>query len=782
MSAAKNFWTICETDLRAETTKAWEGIFAQGNGWLHIRGSFEEGLQAARQDEEYMRLPANVTVETPRHPRSKCGTYIPGITGNHPLLREEMVNLPNPLRFSVRCGEEALDMDTSRIDGYCRSLNMEDGTLTRTFCWHTGESVLECAYERQVSRGDRHVILQEMTFRAAEGNPRLVFESGIDTEVRTNGWQHFAKVEKGCEGNLAWAFVRTDSGDEAAFASVTEEVRTASSSVTEEEGAASASVTGKVKAVSSSDGRKVSGNRPFSGSAVFAGEVCTGDRTEGEARVAAVRELLAGECVKIRKVTYVCTDWDAGADGEALVQAAVRGVKKAAENVDNLRAVHTALWKQLWDGCRIEIEGDEKAQRALNFSMYHLLRCGNPFHHRGAICAKGLAGEAYFGHFFWDSEIYLMPFYLNAMQEAAGNLARFRIATLPGAEKNAARGGYRGAKYPWESSVNGEEQCPNWQYADHEIHINADVAFGLWNYYQFTKDQAFLEEAAPVFVKTALYWLDRITWDADGRAQIRGVMGPDEYICFCNNNAYTNDMARRSLEWTLQVMEILAKKDAHLPEKLGCGKELQAQIARAAAGLRVRRGENGLIWQCDDFENYEEPRFDLWWQDRTKPYGACVSQERNYRTKALKQADVLMLPYLFPGDYTDEEIRENYDYYVPYTTHDSSLSCIIHAILCIRLGREEEGRRLFERACGIDLDAEKGGAAEGIHIANCGGIWQAVVYGFAGMSRPWEEERRFSPRLPAHWKSLRLRWRENQTVYEAVIKDNNSVQVRAVQG
>lgn len=697
-----------ETGYQPSLTKHYEGAFAQGSGYLHIRASFEEGLQAAPQDEEYMRLPANVTIEKPRHPRSKCGTYVPGVTGLHPLLKEELVNLPNPLVFRVSAEGEALDMDESRMEAYERTLDLCDGVLTRSFLWRTRtDTQLECRYERFVSRERKNLIVQKMTYTCREGSVTLSLLHDIDEKVRTNGYQHFSAVEKQTEGNRAAVRVETDNGDTVFLVS-----------------------------------------EAFSDCAAFR-------PAEGGNGCAAELSLRGGETAVIWKLSAVCTSRDPEGGSFARLE---QELEAARQDPERLRQENREAWNALWNEAAVCIEGDDRAQAAVNFSLYHLMRSASSTDDRIAVCAKGFAGEAYFGHFFWDTEIYLLPFFLYHFPETANHLASFRIRTLEGARKNAEAYGYSGARYPWESSVSGMEQCPNWQYADNEIHVTADVAFGLWHTWKATGDREFLFRAAPVFVETARYWLERVEHRADGSIHLNGVMGPDEYICFCNDNAYTNTMVSFALARTLDILELVEKEAPDVFARLGVEETFRAGIREVLEKLPVTQREDGVIWQCEDFERFEEPHFETFWPDRTKHFGAVVSQERNYRVKALKQADVLMLPYLFPKRYTREQVERNLAYYLPYTTHDSSLSVIIHSILFARLGRTQEAYEYFRRSLDIDLDGASGGAAEGIHIANCGGIWQALIFGFAGMLPAYEsEEPVFAPNLPEGWKSLSFR-------------------------
>ena len=697
---------IAEEGVQMQSSKHYEGVFAQGSGHLHIRGSFEEGLKAADQNEEYMRLPANVTIEKPRHPRSICGTYVPGITGSHPLLREELVNLPNPLAFYVAADGEDLDMDESRISGYVRQLDLNRALLSREFIWETKSGGrLSCSYRRYVSMDCRNLIVQKMRYRLEEGSLLLSMRGTVDEKVKTNGYNHFTHVEKQALDGLVCVYLKTDTGDEVRLAALT-----------------------------------------VSPQAEFAPKA---DMSAAEVRLA------KGQEAEVIRLSMVSTSRDP--EGLLSLEAIRKRLQAAVSRQEELWEDHCRAWKRLWDMSRVTIEGDEKAQLAVNFSVYHLLRSCNDRDDRIAVCAKGFAGEAYFGHYFWDTEVYLLPFFLYTRPEAAKMLERFRIRALEGAKKNAAAYGYAGARYPWESGLTGEEQCPNWQYGDHEVHITADVAFGLWHYLCATKDEEFLEQAAPVFVETARYWLERSYEGEDGCVHINGVMGPDEYVCLCSDNAYTNYMVRQSLLHTVRIVEMLQEKNPEAVKALGADEAFLLKLQSTADRLTIRRRDNKVILQCAEFEQLEEPDFDRLWPDKTKAFGSFVSQERNYRTKALKQADVLMLFYLFPKAFDREALEENYRYYLPYTTHDSSLSCIIHSILCCLRGKPEEACEFFERALDIDLDETKGGAAEGIHIANCGGIWQAVIFGFCGMSRAYETDvLAFAPVLPKSWRAVRF--------------------------
>lgn len=693
----EELWLI--SDDVPENSKGFEGFATQGNPYYHLRASLEEGLSAAPQDEEYMRLPANVTLEKPRHPRSKSGFYIPGITGRHPLLGEVIVNLPSPIVLRLKVADEVFDMDSSDYRNYQRQLDARDGVLERSFDWHTKSgTVLHCVFTRAALYQQSQLLWQSLQIRADQDCLVEVYAE-IDGAVKTNGYNHFETVETLAGENWLGLNLTTDTQGQVAMLSLLE------------------------------------------GAETFA--------PDGKGLCARLT-LSAGVETEVKRLTQFTSTMDSHFQplDQGRVEAAKAALKDRMSVFPELLVQHQEAWAELWSHSFVEIEGDDQAQKQVNMAVYHLLRTAHPGESRMAVCAKGFAGEAYFGHFFWDSEVYLLPFYLYTQPEAARSLTEYRLRTLPGAIQNAKSLGYPGAKYAWEASSDGTEQCPNWQYCDHEIHINADVVFGLWHDFCASHDLEFLRRSLPVLIETSRYWLARVTWHKDGEISLDGVMGPDEYICFCKNNAYTNFMVRYALEITLKALELAGQTEQYLSYQ-----EVE-QIRQVIEKLPAPKTDEGLVWQCEGFADYAEPEFDRLWPDRSRPFGTFISQERNYRIKALKQADVLMLPFLFPSLWNKETLAQNYDYYEPYTTHDSSLSYVVHAALAARLGRKEQAEDFFVRAGSIDFD---GGAAEGVHIANCGGLWQAVVMGFAGFLPAYAsqgQEPSFAPALPAHWQKV----------------------------
>jgi len=732
LSKTKDLWCIKEEKYCAETNKHFEGLFTQGNGYMDIRGSFEEGLFGTLQDEEYMRMPANVTLETPRNPITKWGTYIPGIAGKHPILKEEIINLPYFLGLNFVTSDESLDMECSTIQEYKRWLDLSDGSLHRRFIWATKSGLnLKMEYLRFISMADKHLCMQQVRIEALSGEGLLNIESSINSSVRTNGYNHFEQVLPSVsDGNYILMETITDRG-----------------------------------------------NRVLMMSSVNTQEEITWKKESNDQSVllSGKKLMKAGACIVIQKSTSVVTDRDF--DEGDLYERGLKYLEIAEkQGWESIYEKHAELWKEKWDNSDITITGDEETQLALRSSIYHLIRANCENDPRVAICAKGYAGEAYFGHFFWDTEISMLPFFIHTNPEAAKNLILFRHNTLEGARKNAREYGYDGARYAWESSVTGEEQCPCWQYADHEVHITADIVYAMLHYVNGAGDTAFVRDfGIDILIETARYWVTRVDWNKNGYCELLGVMGPDEYLPMTRNNTFTNHMVKFSLNKTVEYLESIKHDDikrySEIEQQYGLKASEIEKFKEVGEKLMLPFDENTeIIPQSEDFESYADLDFDAIWKDRTKPFGHFISQEKNYRSKALKQADVLELMMLYPEDFTREQLAKTYDHYEPITTHDSSLSAAVHGILAAWMGRMEEAEKFLRKVNEIDMSLDKKGAAEGIHIANAGGLWQMVIFGFAGLkSALWSDEIHLEPHLPKQWQRLEFKLAWHGKRYKIVI-------------
>lgn len=492
-------------------------------------------------------------------------------------------------------------------------------------------------------------------------------------------------------------------------------------------------------------------------------------------------EVQLGRTYRLDRVVSVRSTRDAAApadEAEAHLDAALR-----AQGVEGLVAAHRAAWEARWRTADVVVDGDAEAQRALRFAVYHLLSAANPDDERASIGARALTGTGYRGHVFWDTEIFMLPFFTLAQPEAARALLMYRFHTLPAARANAARLGWRGALYAWESADTGEEVTPPFIVApdgevvpvvagEQEQHISADVAYGVWSYWVATLDERFLLEAgAEILIETARFWASRAERGEDGRYHIRGVMGPDEFHASVDDDAYTNGMARWNLEVGREVAALLAER---WPERwIELSRRLRLDAAEPPAWARVAADmytgldeRSGLFEQFRGYFGLED--IDLAaLEPRSAPVDVLLGPERVQRSKVHKQADVVMLLHLLWDRFPPEVREANFRYYEPRCAHDSSLSPGIHALVAARLGDLPLAQRYFRQAAAIDLANAYGNAAGGVHAAALGGLWQAAVLGFAGLELAADGPR-LRPNLPPGWTRLafQVRWRGRPVAFE----------------
>jgi trehalose/maltose hydrolase-like predicted phosphorylase len=441
-----------------------------------------------------------------------------------------------------------------------------------------------------------------------------------------------------------------------------------------------------------------------------------------------------------------------------------------------LLAAHERAWADRWAETDVTVEGDDLAQQALRFASYHLISAANPHDEHTSIGARALTGDAYLGHVFWDTEIFLLPFYTFTWPAAARALLMYRYHTLPAARAKAARLGYRGALYAWESADTGDEATPPYavgpdgqvvaiRCGTDEQHISADVAYAVWQYWQATEDRAFLLNAgAEILLETARFWASRAQLEADGQYHIRHVIGPDEYHEEVDDNAYTNGMAQWNLERALEVAQLVQERWplwwARLNERLQLT-PAELDVWRDVAA-RLVTGLNATTGRFEQFAGFFdlEPVDLAIYEPRSVPMDVLLGRERTQQSQVSKQADVVMLLALLWERYPSAVRATNFRYYEPRCGHGSSLSPPIHALVAARLGEVELAERYFCQTAAIDQGGAVGTTALGVHIGALGGLWQAAVFGFAGLSL-CPDGLSFDPHLPRSWRALRfpIHWR-----------------------
>jgi trehalose/maltose hydrolase-like predicted phosphorylase len=456
----------------------------------------------------------------------------------------------------------------------------------------------------------------------------------------------------------------------------------------------------------------------------------------------------------LRTIERLAT-WSADPTGTADLDDAYRRLAEAeALGFDGMLAEHREAWAQRWAGAEVVIEGDPEGELAARFAVFHLLAAAADSG-EAAVGARGLTGNGYAGHVFWDADVFVLPVLAAIRPAAARAMLEYRIRRLPEARAAAHRQGRRGARFPWESAGDGSDVTPRLvrggdgelvpiATGPHEEHIVADVAWAADHYASWTGDAAFLiGPGRALVVDTARYWASRIRIDARGNGHIEGTMGPDEYHQIVDDDAYTNVMAR----WNLRRASDLLVQ---------AGETDEAETWRGIA--------EGLVdgWDPDravyeQFAGYFglEP---LLMSDVAHPPVAAdvlLGSERVAGSQLIKQADVLMLHHLVPDEVVDGSLESCLAFYEPRTAHGSSLSPAIHASLLARAGQPERALDLFRMATRLDLDDLTGTTAGGLHLATMGGVWQALAFGFLGLAAEGSTLA-IRPNLPKAWSALGL--------------------------
>lgn len=398
---------------------------------------------------------------------------------------------------------------------------------------------------------------------------------------------------------------------------------------------------------------------------------------------------------------------------------------------DALRAEHRAAWEAVWRGCDRELPGVEpELQTGLRFSMYNLMSSCSAKDPTVSIGARGLTHGRYKGCYFWDTDLFMLPFFLENDPEAARSLCRYRVRALPAARRHAEKMNAAGARYPWMAALDGSEQCETWDIGCSEVHITADVAYALDSCCRRWGDEAFyLDEAAPVFVETARFWLSRYTWRPDsGTADLLFCKGPDEYCGITNNNLFTNVMVQHNLNLGIEAARALREKRPGLYASLGITEEELGRMAALRRGIKWPRDPvTGRLTQDETLHLLEPVDVEQLKPDAEASYHR-VCFDRLQRCRVIKQADVLLLMTRLPQLFTEEEKRAAWADFEPICLHDSTLSFASHALFALQNGLREEGLAYLKKALLLDLRDIMGNTGrEGLHLACMGEAWQAAM-------------------------------------------------------
>ncbi|GAC1462880.1 MAG: glycoside hydrolase family 65 protein [Ktedonobacteraceae bacterium] len=689
-------------------------MFTIGNGYFCTRGTFEEG-----------------------YPRATTATLLFGVFDAVPIAKEELANVPDWTVIQLFVNGERFRLDKGNILGYERNLDMESGILQRTVHWESPAGArIHILAERFASLADEHVGIIRYSVTADETNTQplhIDLRSGFNTAQGNYDVMHCETVDQGHEQELLWLQSETKK-------SRVQIVQTMSL-MTEH--------------------------------ADFRKEVVDSD-VEPSIRLSG--NLAPGAKLTTEKVVVMYTSRD-GVDAHATALKSLREITLSGHDqvfvYDTLLAPHREAWQHFWHEADVILEGDDEAQVGLRYSLYQLRINSSTHDSRYSIAAKGMTGFGYRGHVFHDTEIFMLPFFTYVLPDIARNLLLYRYHLLPAARKKAASNGYEGAQYPWESTLDGEETTPPSIIHPEtgevipvlngfiELHITSSIAHAVWEYWHVTGDDDFMREyGAELMVSTALFWASRVERNEERHDyEITNVIGPDEWHEHVNNNAHTNQMAKRNIQTALYTYEWLQKASAQkaqeLTKQLGLTDQRIEHMRDVADHLYFpQHPDTGLIEQFDGF--FQLQRLDLEkYKGRKDSYQGILGIEAVQKYQIVKQADTLMMLTMLDQEF-DRKVKEvNWEYYYPITDHDygSSLTPALHVILACELDRMDDVYKLFMKGARVDLDNLRGNTPEGVYAACAGAVWQAAVLGCAGL-RVTDEGYTTKPSWPANWTRL----------------------------
>ena len=459
---------------------------------------------------------------------------------------------------------------------------------------------------------------------------------------------------------------------------------------------------------------------------------------------------------------------------------------------------HCLKYKSMWDIADVKIDGDKELNKAVRFNIFHLMSTGSEVNDNINVGAKLLTGEEYGGHAFWDTELFMLPFFSYVFPNIARNLETYRYKLLNAAKENAKKNGFKGAQYPWESADDGSEQCPAYTIepdgscyrcyvADYEHHVTAAIAYGIYNYTRITGDiDFFCNKGIYILIETARFWASRCEYISEkDRYEIRKVTGPDEWHEPVDNNVYTNYLARWNLLYVKRSLDKIKAENSKIyysildethftDEESVLWKEISDKIY-----LPKMEGVN-ILEQFEGYFKLEDCIIEKYDKNDWPIRPEILKTMPVYKTRLIKQADIVMLLHLLREEFTEQEIKDNYYYYEKRTMHGSSLSPSIYAITGLKIGDAKKAYRYLKRAAFIDLLNLQKNTREGIHAANAGGVWQVVIFGFAGVNIDEEGELSIKPSMPKEWRSLKFRLHHREKLLEITVYGDNRYEVKNI--
>ncbi|MGM0445556.1 MAG: glycoside hydrolase family 65 protein [Bacillota bacterium] len=723
-------WKITEEEFKLRNNHHNETIFSLGNGYMGLRGTFEEDIE-------------DPLLET------TPGFYINGIYENEEIIYGEfapkqpqeyqsMINLMDWKTINIFVDDERFDLSRSKILKYKRVLDFKNGILKRNLIWENSNGKkVGIEIKRLISFKHKHIGAINYRVSAINFDGKIKVISTLNGDVKNHHHLKNIKtlnIEKiGIKNNYLNLLMKTKNSK--------------------------ISVGSKVY-------NKING---INSSSLVVTDKLNKDKVDQIFEV----EINKDESFVLNKFAAFYTSRDIDKN---------KILKKCKEDLDfvinrgfeYLKRSQKEYLDNFWKFSNVKIEGDKSLQQAFRFNALQILQSTGT-DGKTNVAAKGLTGEYYEGHYFWDTETYIIPFFIYSHPDIAKQLLNYRYKILDAARDNAERMKLDGALYPWRT-INGKEASGNFLGSTVQYHINADIAYAIYNYVNVTQDKDFLyKKGAEILFETARMWISLGHFEEmkNDKFCINEACGPDEYKPGVNNNCYTNYMAKFNLEFAVDVFKELKEKD---PERLKEIKYIinlyddEVQKWMDAADnmylpynkkLEINPQDDSFIYKEDiDIESIPIDELPL-----VKNWHPLTI----WKYKLIKQADVILLMLFMGNQFSTEQKKRNYDYYEPKTTHDSSLSPSIYSIIASEIGYHNDAYNYFLQTARLDLDDYNENAYQGLHTACMGSNWMVLVQGFAGM-RNYDDLLTFKPYLPKQWEGYEFKIKYRESLLKVHVK------------
>lgn len=730
-----NLWDVELEQYNKNDIKKYETIFVLANGYKGLRGSLEFSRIGNR------------------------GNFVAGIFDKGQAQVTEIVNCQDPLGFNIYIDNELVSMEECSVDSFKRVLNMKKAILSTELVVTTksGKTV-EINSERYVSKSNVHRWASKYEITPKNFSGKVFIENYIDGSV-TNSSDDVMNRTKHLSIIQAYD-IRPG---------IALETKTIDKKI-------------GIIELTRLIGENLKGNifkaRRYSQLGEKVVEVYETFMREGNT-----------EIIYKYGTTYTDRDTD-----EELYYSALEELNNfVLEGYETEKKSHSDGWDEVWKDIDIQIQGDDKAQVGIRFNLFQLAASAYEGDQKVSIAAKALHGEGYKGHVFWDTEVFMLPFFIYTRPKVAKALLMYRYNTLDGARENARLRGYRGARFPWEAADDGTEVTPKWGFdyegnavriwtGDEEFHINSDIAFGITEYFRVTGDEDFLINfGVEMLLDTAKFWESRVEYNKEkDRYEINSVIGPDEFHEHVNNNVFTNYLAKWNIEKAIYFKEWLKEKDENklkiLCNQLCVNEEDFENWRDISKKIYIPKSEDGtIIEQFQGFFDLDYLPITEYDQNSMPIWPKGVKLDKLGDTQLIKQADVVQLMLMLPEEFSYDIKKANYEYYEERTMHKSSLSPSMYSILGLAVGDTNNAYKYFMKTVYTDLEDNQGNTDFGLHGASTGGSWQSVVFGFAGISIGQDGNLKLRPWIPSNWDNLcfGVNWRNSKmqfSIYQDAIE------------